>query len=479
MPKLSYYFYDLETTSGSPFTGHIMQFAGQRTDENMQPIGEPDNILIRLSDDILPEPDAVLVHGIAPQKTLEEGLSEVEFLRYFHESIATVGTVFIGYNSLRFDDEFTRRINYRNFYDPYQWHWKDGRSRWDLLDPIRMMRALRPEGMKWPMLDKKPSVKLELMARENGIAHENAHDALSDVLALISLADMFKKAQPKLFEYLVGMRDKKKVAKLALEGNPFVYTSGKYSADYDKTTVVSTLFKHPRRDGVVVYDLRHDPTEWIDKSVDELVKHWTVKYGEDTKRLPVKTMQFNKCPAIAPFGVLDEKTQERLGLVMDDIHKNTALLHANGDFIARLEKALDIIDGKQQAEFDLEDKDVENQMYDSFWSPTDQLELASIRTASPDQLSGLITEIKSKRIRELLPRYKARNFPKLLTTEEREDWEIYRQKFFYSGGSNSRYAKFSKRMQEIATTRKLSKNDEYLLTELQLYAESILPEPID
>jgi len=479
MHNTSYYFYDLETTSGSPFTGHIMQFAGQRTNENMQPIGEPDNILIRLSDDILPEPDAVLVHGITPQKTLEEGLSEPEFLQYFHKSVAIPGTVFIGYNSIRFDDEFTRRVNYRNFYDPYQWHWKDGRSRWDLLDPIRMMRALRPEGMKWPMLKDKPSVKLELMAKENGIVHENAHDALSDVLALIALADKFKQAQPKLFGYLVGMRDKKKVAELALAGAPFVYTSGKYSANHDKTTVVHSVFKHPRRDAAVVYDLRHNPSEWVDKTVDELVKHWTVKYGDDMKRLPVKIMQFNKCPAIAPVGVLDKSSIKRLELDMDSISKNNETLQSNGAFIERLQKALDIIENKQQVQFDLEDKDVENQLYDSFWSPADQAELTLVRTAEPDNVSALLATLKNKQIRTLLPRYKARNFPKLLTGEEREEWEKYRQKFFYGGGHDSRYAKFSKRMQAIAVSRKLSKNDEYLLTELQLYAESILPEPSD
>jgi len=473
----SFYFYDLETTSGSPFTGYIMQFAGQRTDENMQPIGEPDNILISLSDDMLPEPDAVLVHGITPQKTLEEGVSEVAFLEYFQKSIATPGTVFIGYNSLRFDDEFMRRINYRNFYDPYQWHWKDDKSRWDLLDPIRMMRALRPKGMKWPMLKDKPTVKLELMARENDIIHENAHDALSDVLALIALADKFKKFQPKLFNYLVDMRDKKKVAELVLQGKPFIYTSGKYSSEHDKTTIVHSLFKHPRREGVIVYDLRHDPTEWLGLSVIELVKHWTVRYGDDTRRLPVKTMQFNKCPAIAPLSVLDDDSKVRLQVDMKSISQNYATLQDNESFIEKLQEALDVIEKEQQTKFDLQDTDVENQLYDSFWSPADQSELTTIRTSAPDELSGLIPTIKSKRIREMMPRYIARNFQSTMSQEEREEWEKYRQKLFYDGGLTSRYAKFSRRIQEITTTRKLSKNDEYLLTELQLYAESILPEP--
>jgi exodeoxyribonuclease I len=475
---VSFYFYDLETTSGSPRTGRIMQFAGQRTDENLEPIGEPDNLLVKLADDVMPEPDAILVHGITPQKTLEEGLTEVEFANYFLSKIATDNTIFVGFNNIRFDDEFMRRILYRTFNDPYQWHWKDGKSRWDILDAIRMMRALRPEGLKWPEIDGKPSVKLELMARENGLLHENAHDALSDVIALIQLTQIFKQSQPKLFEYLLETRDKKKVAELVMTGKPFVYTSGKYSSDYEKTTVVQSLFKHPRRDGAVVYDLRHDPSKWVGKSEADLLKHWQVRYGDELEPLPVKVMQFNKCPAIAPIGVLDEKSINRIAIDLNEIEKNKVLLEKHPEFIQKLQNVLDSVENEQQTRFELED-DVDNQLYDGFWGDNDQAELAKIRALNPDKLTEMMTEIKNKRIRTMLPLYKARNFPKKMTSEEREQWELHRQKVFYTGGTNSVYAKFSKRMQEITANRTLSKNDEYLLTELKLYAESILPEPAE
>jgi exodeoxyribonuclease-1 len=477
--SMTFYFYDLETTSGSPFTGRIMQFAGQRTDENLQPIGEPDNILIRLSDDVLPEPEAILVHGITPQKTLEEGLSEIEFLTYFHKSISIPGTVFTGFNSLRFDDEFMRRINYRNFYDPYQWHWKDKRGRFDLLDPIRMMRALRPEGLKWPMKDGKPSVKLELLAKENGLTHENAHDALSDVVALIELTQKFKETQPKLFDYLVEHRGKKEVAEVVLSGKPFVYTSGKYASENEKTTVVTALFKHPSRDSAIVYDLRHDPAEWLSKSVQELVTHMTVPYGEATKKLPVKVMQFNKCPAIAPVGVLDDTALERTNIDLKLMEQHLYTLNQNQGFVERVQASLDIVEKEQQTKLDLKDTTVDNQLYDGFWSPSDLAEIRTITGADIDQFSELEEKVVNKRLKGLIPLYKARNFPKKLSSEERESWETYRQELFYSGGDDSCYSKFSKSMQEIVATRKLTKNEEYLLTELQLYAESILPEPND
>jgi exodeoxyribonuclease I len=476
MSKASFYFYDLETTSGSPWNGRIMQFAGQRTDENLQPIGDPDNILVKLADDVLPEPDAILVHGITPQKTLEEGLTEVEFANFFLTKVATENTIFVGFNNIRFDDEFMRRVLYRTFNDPYQWHWKDGRSRWDILDAIRMMRALRPDGLKWPELDGKPTVKLELMAKENGLLHENAHDALSDVIALIQLTQKFKTAQPKLFDFLLQTRDKKTVAKLVLSEHPFVYTSGKFSSENEKTTVVQTLFKHPRRDSAIVYDLRQDPISWLQKTTKELEKHWQVRYGDDLEPLPVKLLQFNKCPAVAPIGVLDEASKKRINIKIADVEKHSKILAENPDFVEKLQQVLDSIEDQQQTQLVLED-DVDNQLYDGFWGDNDQAELAQVRASEPQNLADLMAKINNKRIRTMIPLYKARNFASNLTTEEIESWEKHRQKVFYSGGDNSVYSRFSKRMQEIATTRKLSSHEEYLLTELQLYAESILPEP--
>ena len=142
----SFFFYDLETSGLSPRVDRIMQFAGQRTNMNLEPIGEPVNLLIKLADDTLPSPYAIMVTGITPQSTQLDGLTEAEFCKYVLEEIFTPGTIAVGYNSVRFDDEHMRYCFWRNFRDPYEWQWKDERSKWDLLDVVRMTRALRPEG---------------------------------------------------------------------------------------------------------------------------------------------------------------------------------------------------------------------------------------------------------------------------------------------------------------------------------------------
>jgi exodeoxyribonuclease-1 len=475
---MTFYYYDLETSSGSARTGRIMQFAGQRTNELMEPIGEPDNILVKLSDDIIPEPDAILVHGITPQKTLEEGITEAELAEYFQNKIAIPGTVFVGYNNIRFDDEFMRYAFYRTFHEPYEWHWKNDRGRWDLLDAMRMMRALRPDGLKWPMLKDKPSVKLELMAKENGFLHENAHDALSDVVALIQLAKTFKESQPKLFDYLVGIKGKRDVAKLTEGGQPFVYTSGRLASEFEKTTVVKTLLKHPRRDAAIVYDLRHDPAEWIGMTVEQLVKHWSVRWGDDTKPLPVKTIQYNHCPALAPLGVLDTASKERIGYDQDLFMNHLKVIEDSPAFSENIERALDIMEDKQQSSLQLDDN-VDTQLYDGFWGDQDRTDLVKIRHTDPGELAGLIPEVDNNRLRRMIPLYKARNFPKKLTGEERQAWESHRRNMLIEGGENSKAAKFGQRMQAIAKDRQLDSDQQYLLSELQLYVESILPEPED
>jgi exodeoxyribonuclease-1 len=211
----TYFFYDLETSGLSARDDRIMQFAGRRTTLDLEPVGEPYNILIALNDDTLPSPDALMVTGISPQKTVDEGYTEAQFAKLLQDEVFTPDTIAVGFNNIRFDDEFIRHILWRNFYDPYEWSWKDGRARWDFLDVVRMTRALRPDGITWPLTEEGRSTnRLELLTKCNGIEHENAHDALADVDALVAVAGLIKTHQPQLFEYLFSMKDKRAVQEL-------------------------------------------------------------------------------------------------------------------------------------------------------------------------------------------------------------------------------------------------------------------------
>lgn len=452
-----------------------MQFAGQRTSMQLKPIGEPYNIIITLTDDILPDPDAILITGITPQKTKDEGITEAEFLKLFHNDIATSGTIFVGYNTVRFDDEFMRYLHYRNFYDPYEWHWQDGKSRWDLLDAVRMTRALRPDGIKWPFSsDGKPSNRLELLTGINALTHKNAHDALSDVQATIALAQLIKRKQPRLFNFLLKMRDKREVEHLVKQAEPFVYTSGKYSGETEKTTVVAYIGDNPKS-GAFVYDLRHNPQDWFDKTPQQLAEAWRWKRDSDEPRLPVKTLQYNRCPAVAPLGVLDDGSKERLQLNMNVVQVNFKLLRANSDFYTKLVKAAEILNKQQQTAFLASEQLVDAQLYDGFFDSYDKTKMSAVRSAMPDDIPDIDLEFKDARLNALLPLYKARNFPQSLSEQDRHSWEAYRVHRLTAGGESSRLASYFKRLGELSQQTWLNQDQQYLLEELQLYGESIVP----
>lgn len=469
------YFYDLETSGFSPREARVMQFAGQRVDMDLKPIGEPHNILIKLTDDILPDPGAILVTGITPQQTLADGITEAEFLKIFASEVSTPGTIFVGFNTIRFDDEFMRFMQYRNYYDPYEWQWKDGRSRWDLLDVVRMTRALRPDGIKWPFAsDGKPSNRLELLASVNKLDHTNAHDALSDVNATIALARLLKEKQPKLFEYLLQMRDKKKVAEFVDGGQPFVYASGKYSSDYEKVVVAVKLANHPERAGALVYDTRQDPKDFVDLTPEQIVDYWTRKWDDPGPRLPVKTLQYNRCPAVAPLGVLDDKSQKRLQIDLQAVEKHRKVLREHPDFVKNILRALEIMNKKQQATLLENELAVDARLYDGFFDDGDRKLFTKVQQTNPKEFGNIADEFKDERLKALWPLYKARNFPKFLTDTERITWESYRSQKLL--GKDNRLQQYFTQLESFTQQPNLSKSQQYLLEELKLYAESLIPD---
>ncbi len=477
----SFFFYDLETSGINPREARIMQFAGQRTDLSLQPIGKPVNCLIRLTRDVLPDPRAILITGITPQQTLEDGMSEADFLTLFTKTVATPGTIFVGYNSVRFDDEFMRHLHYRNFYDPYEWQWKDGKSRWDLLDLVRMTRALRPDGINWPVDQHgKATNRLELLTTDNNLEHEKAHDALSDVTACIAVAKLIYERQPKLFDYLLKLRDKKEVAQLVLSGQPFLYTSGKYPSEFEKTTVVTLVSPHPKHQGALVYDLRHDPTPFLDLSPEELAEVWSYDPLTKTIKLPLKTLQFNRCPAVAPLGVLDAPSQTRLQLNQEEIDKNRMILEKGvKKWIPNVLEALSLLDEKRSSHFYYDPEEVESLLYEDFFTSEDRQLMTEFRALKPENMDEFATSFHDQRLQRLVPLYIARNFPDSLSVEQTKQYQEYLKKYLLAGADKSRYARFVISIQTIAESEELTAGQRNLLEELDLWGQSILPDDVE
>lgn len=466
----TFFFYDLETSGLSARNDRIMQFAGQRTDMNLQPIGDPVNVMVRLSDDSLPSPEALLVTGITPQQTLADGYSEAEFARMFTDEIAIPNTIMVGYNSVRFDDEFMRHTLWRNFYDPYEWSWAEGRSRWDLLDVVRLFRALRPGGIEWPVDSEGRSVnRLELLSKVNNLEHTHAHDALSDVEALIGVAKLLKSNQPKMFDYLLAMRDKKAVAELVNLENPepFIYASGRYDGKYEKTTVAFPIAPGKKPGSVLVYNLRFSPNDYVDLSAEDIIKRLSASYEErradDFVPIPVKELMYNRCPAVAKISALDQSSQQRLDLDVETITKHRDQLLGHRDLVDKIAAAW-----QNRPDFP-KNADVEGQLYDSFTPDVDKPKINAIRNATAETLADFHPNFVDDRLSELLFRYKARQFPSSLSADERMAWEQFKAEKF-----QRELPDYIARLAKIAADTTDS-NKQFVLEELQLWVESIMP----
>lgn len=466
----TFFFYDLETSGLNPRESRIMQFAGIRTDMNLNKIGEPYNLLVKLNDDILPSPEAIMVTGITPQQTQADGYTEAEFSKILINDIFTPDTITVGFNNIRFDDEFLRHLFWRNFYDPYEWSWKDGRSRWDMLDVVRITRALRPDGIEWPVDNKGVATnRLELITSANSLNHYKAHDALSDVEALIAVTGLIRSKQPQLFEYLFKMRDKNEIKKLVNLDNkqPFVYVSGKYDSRYNKATVAFPLTTG-RNGNVIVYDLRYDPTSFINMDVKDLSKKlyasWEERQAEDFSQLPVKELQYNHAPAVSPLGVLTQSDGwKKISLDEDTITKHCKILLSAPAFAENIRT---IFENREEFK---KMPDPEAQLYDGFVPDVDKIRIEAVRNSDTKILADFHPNFVDERLDPLLLHYKARNFPDCLSMDEAMLWEKWRENKI-----NNEIKQFSDALLKLSKNV-LDDNKSFILQELQLWAESIVP----
>ena len=423
----SLYWHDYETFGIDPRRDRPSQFAGVRTDLDFNIIDDPLVVYCKLPADYLPHPEACLLTGIGPQLAESKGINEAEFIRLIHEQLAQPNTCSLGYNSIRFDDEFTRNCLYRNFYDPYAREWQNGNSRWDLIDVVRATKALRPDGINWATdAEGTPSFKLEDLTKANGIAHEAAHDALSDVYATLALAKLIKTAQPKLYHFIWQNRTKAEAFKLLQFGafKPVVHVSGRYASQNHRLAVVLPICKHPTNsNGIIVYDLSVDPKLLISLSVEEIQQRLftaTADLPNGMERIPLKTVHLNKCPVLAPISVLKPDDQERLGLDLAICVANIEKIKATQ---ALPEKMASVFSNNDFAEQEI---DPDLAIYSGgFFTDTDKQKMAKIKATPADQLANLKLKFTDKRLPEMLFRYLARNYPDLLPDEEQSKWQEF------------------------------------------------------
>ncbi len=476
----TFLWHDYETFGINTRRARPAQFAAIRTDAELNQIGEPIMLYCQPANDFLPEPQSCLITGITPQECLAKGLPEHQFAAQIEQALAWPGTVGVGYNTIRFDDEITRFMFWRNLIDPYAREWQNDCGRWDLLDVVRTAYALRPEGIQWPVTaEGKPSFKLTDLTAANGLVHESAHDALSDVHATIALARLIKTAQPKLFDFCFGLHKKDRVlAELGLpatlsHAKPFVHISGMFAPERGCVALMWPLAMHPgNKNELLAWDLAFDPSELASLNAEQIrlrLFSKTADLPQGMSRLPVKSVHLNKSPMVmSNLKVLSPAMAERWGMDVAAQLQHAARARDLPDMSAIWAEVF-----KREAAGPV---DPDEDLYGGFVSNADRRRLNDLRQRSPQELATARPSFEDARLAELLWRYRARNFPTSLSPEEQQRWETHRATQLYEGG-NGRLTidQLLEEIDKLAETA--DERGEAILGALVDYVESMAPEP--
>ncbi len=272
----------------------------------------------------------------------------------------------------------------------------------------------------------RPSFRLDQLTKANNIAHEAAHDALSDVHATIAIARLVKQAQPKLYQFLLQHRVKAEALNLLQFGSfkPVVHISGKYPAVKNCLAIVLPVCKHPTNsNGIIVYDLSVDPEPMLSLSPEEIQQRIftaTDDLPEGVARIPLKTVHINKCPVLAPISVIRPDDELRLEI-------NLALCQVNIEKIKAVtglaEKLAQVFSGQT---YDEQDSDPDLEIYSGgFFPETDKQKMTRIRVMPVEQLTKAAFDFADARLPEMLFRYRARNYPETLSSDEALRWNEF------------------------------------------------------
>lgn len=481
MAELTFLLHDYETFGANPRYDRPAQFAAIRTDMDLNEVGEPIMRYCQPAPDYLPSPESCLITGITPQQALEQGVPEDVFAREIEAAFSQPGTVGVGYNTIRFDDEVTRFLFWRNLIDPYAREWQNECSRWDLLDVVRMVYALRPDGIEWPVKeDGSPSFKLEDLARANGLGHEQAHDALSDVRATIALARLIKQKHPKLFEFAFALRKKDRVLHemglpaQQIDARPFLHVSGMIRPERGCIAVMWPLAQHPtNKNEVICWDLNADPSELAAIDADTLRLRMFTRAAdlpEGVTRLPIKSIHINKSPMVVRnLKTLSPEMAAKWGIDMNLCIEHAVKARALPDMSQLWKQVYSKLEGHGP-------NDVDQDLYNGFIGPADRRRLNQLRELSPQELSVDRTGFDDARLQELVFRWRARNWPDSLTEQEQERWQLHCMAVLLDGAGGARTVEQLFAQIDALSETVEDERAEEILGALYDYAEAIVPE---
>lgn len=409
--KNTFLWYDLETFGLNSRFDRIAQFAAIRTDENFEKIGEEIIYYCKLSSDYLPSIEACLVTGITPQECNEKGMNEDEFINKINEEFSQPNTTVVGFNSIKFDDEFIRNALYRNLSNPYSREYKNGCTRWDILPLIRATHDLRGSNIEWPVKNENNyfTFRLTELTEANHIDQIGAHDALVDVRATIAIAKLIKERQENLFNYYYNLRSKFKVQEELNKnkGKMICVSDTKLTNENGCTTLALEITDIPSSSNVYLFDLTKDITPLLEATEDDIINTEGLFF-----------IAINKCPFIATAKVINEEVASSLGIDINLCKERASTLLDHKEIVDK------IIKGASSIKYSNDVKDVDTKIYSGFFSGNDTNKFETIKKAKLEDKLLLLNKTKfdDSRAKELVYRYIYRNNEDSLNPQDKEAW---------------------------------------------------------
>ena len=240
---MSFVIYDVETTGLTKRFGQIVQFAAVHTDSDLN-VRDRIEIGCRLMPYVIPSPEAIRITGLRIEQLLDASLpSHYEMVTEVRRNLESWSpTLFLGFNSLSFDEEFLRQAFYLSLYNPYLTN-MPGNARADVLNLCRMTAALRPDVLR-PATDDdgREIFKLKLLAEANGIAAPMSHSAMADVSTTLALCRLIKNSAPKIWSQFLRFSQKSSVESFITDEDAFLVSET--VGNHHRTRVVTRVGRH-------------------------------------------------------------------------------------------------------------------------------------------------------------------------------------------------------------------------------------------
>ena len=323
---MKFVFYDLETTGKNRDWSQIIQFGSICTNENLEEVDRFES-KCRLKTGIVPEPEALFVNNNSIKELSGLNLSHYELIREIKYKFKSWSpAVFIGFNSIKFDEEILRKSFFKSLLESYITQ-LDGNRRADLLNIVRTTNFYFDDTFKTLTNKKgKKSYKLEDLAQANKINH-HAHDAMGDVIATINIAKIIKSKHGDFWQQCIFNSYKKDVENYIFKNKVFCFND--FNFGQMNAFALTYLCMHPKYGYIQCFDLTVDPKEIINLQYSDLKKR--IK----EKPIFVKTIPQNKHPLIFDKNYLFnlEKFKE---INFSLLNERANLIQSSEDFKKRL-----------------------------------------------------------------------------------------------------------------------------------------------